>query len=192
MELDEITKQFVSTHPNSGERSLTGFLRSVGLRVQCAKVRESLRRIDPEGVKARFRQVLHRRTYNVIMPNNLWHIDGYHKLIKWRIVVHGGLMDTPGYPFISKQLLTTTVLECFLHAVREYGLPSRVRSDKGGENMLVSQFMLEHPERGTGRSSFISGRSVHNQRIERLWRDVFVGTISFYYELFRSLEDSTL
>ena len=23
------------------------------------------------------------------MPNSLWHIDGYHKLIRWRIVIHG-------------------------------------------------------------------------------------------------------
>ena len=24
-------------------------------------------------------------------PNSLWHIDGHHKLIRWRIITHGGI-----------------------------------------------------------------------------------------------------
>ena len=35
----------------------------------------------------------------------------------------------------------------------------------------------------------IVGRSIHNQRIERLWRDVFQGVLKFYYGLFYHLED---
>lgn len=83
----------------------------------------------------------------------------------------------------------TTVLSLFEAATRTFGVPSRVRSDKGGENVDVASFMLSHPKRGPGRSSMITGPSTHNQRIERLWRDVFTGVLSLYYHIFLHMED---
>ena len=126
------------------------------------------------------------------MPNSLWHIDGYHKLVRWCVVLHGGIdgySRLPVYLSASTNNTADTVLQCFLDGVQRYGLPSRVRCDCGGENVMVSQFMLAHPERGPGCRSCITGRSVHNQQIERCWRDLFMGCVSLFYALFCIMGD---
>ena len=81
-------------------------------------------------------------------------------------------------------------LECFCSAVEEYGLPSRVRCDYGVENIEVARYMIEH--RGVGRSSVITGSSVHNQRIERLWRDVRRAVVGQFQNVFYYLEECGL
>ena len=43
----------------------------------------------------------------------------------------------------------------------------------GVENGDVAFFMISQSAQGPGRGSFIAGRSMHNSRIETLWRDVY-------------------
>jgi len=192
-ELDDFLRSAQQSHPSIGIRMARGLLHSKGHRVQRERIRQSFSRTDPIGVMQRWRDAVRRRRYNVHSPLALWHIDGNHKLIRWRIVVHGGIdgySRIPVYLWASANNRAATVLGLFLNAVNEYGLPLRVRSDKGGENVDVSWYMLTHPQRGPDRGSMITGKSTHNQRIERLWRDVFAGCLTLFYDLFYGLERS--
>jgi hypothetical protein len=49
----------------------------------------------------------------------------------------------------------STVLELFLDSIGEFGCPSRVRGDRGGENTDVAVWMIMH--KGPGRGSFMWG-----------------------------------
>lgn len=147
----------ISNHnPNLGEKSIDGLLRARGIIVQRHRIRDALHIVDPEGVEHRLRTVLQRRQYSVPSPNALWHVDVYHKLIRWKLVVHGGI---DGFSRVIPYLKAATnnssqtALSAFLQGVNSYGLPSRVRTDQGGENALIAEYMVQ--KRGPGRGSII-------------------------------------
>ena len=115
--------------------------------------------VDPEGVQMRLRRSLHRREYHVAAPNSLWHVDGYHRLIRWKIVIHGcvdGYSRLITYLRASTNNKAETALQAFEMGVTQYGLPSRVRTDRGGENVGIGEYMLH--QRGSGRGSIIMGQ----------------------------------
>ena len=192
-DLDAVVEMIYRQSPNCGTIMVWGQLRSHYVVVSRRRVRESLIRVCPEAVENRASRAVRRCVYSVPSSNALWHIDGLHCLIRWRFVVHGcidGFSRKVMYLHASSNNRASTVLEQFLGATEEHGWPSRVRSDKGGENIDVARAMLTM--RGTGRSSHIAGASVHNQRIERLWRDTFRCVCHNFYALFYDMEECNL
>ncbi|TFY76459.1 hypothetical protein EWM64_g7555 [Hericium alpestre] len=87
----------------------------------------------------------------------------------------------------STNNLALTVLSLFLGAIEEHGAPSRVRGDRGGENIEVSVWMIQH--RGPNRASFMWGSSTRNTRIERMWVEVGTQFARRWRAFFTKLED---
>lgn len=90
------------------------------------------------------------------------------------------------YLSCSNNNRASTVLTCFSKAVQENGLPTHVRSDLGGENVDVWRFMVEEHSNA---SAVITGSSTHNERVERLWRDVYRCVVVLYHDTFAALEE---
>ena len=164
---------------------LRGYLLSVDVTVPRRRIRESIARIDPLHQHLRWHPAITRCRYKVPGANSLWHIDGHHSLVRWRLIIHAGI---DGFSRMivflkcSNNNKSSTVMTEFYNATTKYGIPDR---DRRGENILVCHFMIAVRE--IGRGSHLAGSSTRNQRIERF--DVYRCVASTYHELFHSMEE---
>jgi hypothetical protein len=123
-ELDEIIKSIKREHPFFGLYMIMGSLRSKGFRITRQRIKESIGRIDRIGVVMRWSSIVPRRTYRVAGPNALWHLDGHHKLIRWKFVIHAAI---DGYSrlitFIhcSTNNKASTVFQHFKEGINYFG-----------------------------------------------------------------------
>ena len=120
----------------------------------------------------------------------MWHLDGHHKLIRWKLVTHGGIdgkTRTIVFLECSSNNRADTVLHQFQLPIEKFGLPDCVRTDKGAENVWRYMLHLHGSPAGV-----IAGSSTHNERIERLWCDVYCCMCCHYYELFYAFEEEEI
>ena len=191
-DLDTLVREVKGENPTSGEVLLMPQLHIRGVRIQRSRLRASLQRTDPRVIAQRRRETVRRRVYYVDHPNSLWHIDGHHKLIRWKLVVHGGIdgkTRTIVFLNCASNNRAVTVLQQFQLAVSTFGLPTRIRTDKGGENVDIWRYMLHMHDSPT---AIVAGSSTHNERIECLWRDMYRCVSCHYYELFYALEEDRI
>ncbi|KAF7292319.1 hypothetical protein HMN09_01215600 [Mycena chlorophos] len=144
---DEELSAILETFPNFRRRMLLSHLRAASHHVSRERLAALYLRVH--GTPGAFgTRMIHHTLYH----NLLWHHDGQHGLIRYKIVIH-----------------------CFIDGksrfVTGHGLPRRVRGDHGTENVLVALAM--DLLRGLGH--YIFGWSVNNTHIERLWYDIMHG-----------------
>ena len=116
-------------------------------------------------------------------------MDGNHKLIRWKFVIHGGIDGFSRlivFLYCSPNNKAATLLNLFCEATQSFCVLLRLRTDHGTENVLITRYMLE--THGSGVQPVITGKSVHNQRIERLWVDVFIYVSQMFRNIFYFLE----
>ena len=116
--LRSIIKNIQLLHPRCGASMMQGYLRSKGLIVQQRRVRFLMKSINPESSAVRLGQATKRRSYFVPFPNSVWHIDGHHKLIRWKLVTHGGI-DGYSRLIVYLKCSITTNLKLFCHYLKK-------------------------------------------------------------------------
>ncbi|KAL0572964.1 hypothetical protein V5O48_008995 [Marasmius crinis-equi] len=170
-QLDRVVYSILEAFPKFGFRMLRGRLMADGHRVPRDRIRESYLRVNGALVNRFGSREVHRQRYHVAGANSLWHHDGQHGLIRYKLVIHcfvDGKSRMVTAIRVHNNNRASSVLNLFLEGVQNHGRPRRVRGDHGTENLRVAEWMEEQH----GVDSYIWGRSVHNTRIERLWYDV--------------------
>lgn len=87
-ELRELAIEFEIERPSSGRKFFIAYLRDRGIKVQRKRASEALnylKRLNRRLITQR----IERRQYAVPGYNRVWHLDGHHKLNRYKFVIHG-------------------------------------------------------------------------------------------------------
>ena len=186
-ELCSAIRRYMEENVRRGEKMVEGLLLSLGYNVTRQRIRDCIRSMDPIGNEIRTLKRLKRRVYEVPGCHYLWHLDGCHKLIKFGFVVHtciDGFSRYLIYSVCRDNNRANTVLNAFKEGSMDVGvLPSKIRTDKGGENVNVLCFMYE--VFGEDADCCLTGKSTGNQKVERVHRDSTEKALEPYILLFR-------
>jgi hypothetical protein len=189
-EVTAIISNYLKSNTNCGERLLMGYLNQVHkVFIKRSELRNIVRRVDPDGVNRRKVKPILRKIYDGKAPGHVHHLDSHHKLSKFGFITFG-VIDGFSHEIITlvccRNNKAHTMLNAYVQSevFKKRGVPELLRGDNGKENMALARFINAL----RGENHFIGGRSIHNQRIERLWRDVHRMVTKFYLNLFQNWE----
>ena len=137
-----------------------------------------MKNIDPVGMNSRALQSIRKRGRFVVKgPNRVWSVDGHDKLSEFGFQIYG-IIDAYSRRILSLYIgvsnrTAVSIQKQYLEAVQEHGYPKLVRSDKGGETILMAECQLafrraEKPDLPFHKA-YSFGTSTKNQRIEAWW-----------------------
>ena len=151
--LDSLVRTMTAGSGSSwGAQMVSGLVRAVGHHVTTLRVAQSVARVNPLSRCYRQSVRVMRRLYTVKGPNAVWHVDAHLKLFLYGFYIQGCIDG--GSRFViyiqcadNNRALTT--LTPFKSACEQYQGCSRLRIDKGSENVLIAKYQLRW--RGVGR-----------------------------------------
>lgn len=191
--LTPLISDYLIGHPYRGEMLLTSHLReNYNVKVRRDRLRRLIAEIDPEGLDFRRKKPIVRRTYNGIAPGHVWHIDTHHKIGRFGFVTFGAV-DGFTHEVMALHCCISNRANDLLNVLLDsrglntYGLPEIMRADAGLENVAIGKLLNSI----NGEGHFITGKSVHNQRIERFWGVMHRIVTRFYYDLLHEFEKET-
>ncbi|KAJ3318309.1 hypothetical protein HDU76_000866 [Blyttiomyces sp. JEL0837] len=142
------------------------------------QVARILKELDPEGTEKRKKQVLQRRIYYAVGPDDQWCSDGHDKFLPFGLGIHG-CVDAWSGKWIWLRVFVTNhdprvVGLYYLQAIKERRVfPFTTRTDCGTETVLMASMqMVLHDLHETGvmtdqNHKFVT--STRNQKIESGW-----------------------
>ncbi|KAL2096354.1 hypothetical protein ACEWY4_008502 [Coilia grayii] len=150
--------------------------------------------LDPEAVRRRKGRRLRRRSYSVLGPNYVWHMDSYEKLTPFGIGVNRCIDGFSRRIWMEANCTNPCVIAAyFTQAVSKLGgCPKILRSDNGTENVhanrLQTFFREDHTGEVHGPPCVIQGRSTPNQRIECWWGPLRRQNVDYWRDVFREFQ----
>ena len=159
-------------------------------------VKRAIEELDPQGLEDR-RNAKHRKRgqYRVPGPNAIWAADGHDKLAEWGFQIYG-IIDAYSRYIIHVFVGTSNrtmiaVLMYYLLAVEVFGVPLKLRTDKGVETLLMAEAQLHFREDQEGREMEVRechlfGPSTRNTKIESWWALLVAAKVGHIKEMFEA------